>query len=217
MMIAEGIIAMIWAAASMSLFGGYGGLQELLAAGGPAAVVSQVSLLMMGTIGGTLAVIGVIVLPITSGDTAFRAARMIIADYFKFAQVKFLSRLWIAIPLFVISFLLTRIDFNILWRYFSWANGVTAVIALWVGAMYLFIAKKNHWIATVPATFMTSMCFVYILYEPTMGFGIPLTASYVGGAVLTAAIVAAFFIGGFKQRGTSFLLEEDVSGFQHVK
>ncbi|MFY3791571.1 carbon starvation protein A [Ureibacillus sp. MALMAid1270] len=217
MMIAEGIIAMIWAAASMSLFGGYGGLQELLAAGGPAAVVSQVSLLMMGTIGGTLAVIGVIVLPITSGDTAFRAARMIIADYFKFAQVKLLSRLWIAIPLFVISFLLTRIDFNILWRYFSWANGVTAVIALWVGAMYLFIAKKNHWIATVPATFMTSMCFVYILYEPTMGFGIPLTASYVGGAVLTAAIVAAFFIGGFKQRGTSFLLEEDVSGFQHVK
>ncbi|KGR77617.1 carbon starvation CstA family protein [Ureibacillus manganicus] len=214
MMIAEGIIAMIWAAASMSLFGGYGGLNELLAAGGPAAVVSQVSLLMMGTIGGTLAVIGVIILPITSGDTAFRAARMIIADYFKFAQGKLLSRLWIAIPLFVISFLLTRIDFNILWRYFSWANGVTAVIALWVGAMYLFLSHKNHWIATVPATFMTSMCFVYILYESKMGFGIPLTASYVGGAVLTAAIVAIFFISGYKQRGSSFLLDEDVSGFK---
>ena len=118
MMIAEGIIAMIWAAAAMSLFGGYGGLNELMAAGGPAAVVSEVSLLMMGSIGGTIAVLGVIVLPITSGDTAFRAARMIIADYFKFGQAKLLSRLWIAIPLFVISFLLTRIDFNILWRYF---------------------------------------------------------------------------------------------------
>ncbi|KGR90281.1 carbon starvation protein CstA [Ureibacillus massiliensis 4400831 = CIP 108448 = CCUG 49529] len=214
MMIAEGIIAMIWAAASMSLFGGYGGLNELITAGGPAAVVSEVSLLMMGSIGGTLAIIGVIILPITSGDTAFRAARMIIADYFKFAQSKLLSRLWIAIPLFVISYGLTKIDFNILWRYFSWANGVTAVIALWVGAMYLFLAKKNHWIATIPAAFMTSMCLVYILYEPTMGFGIPLNASYVGGAVLTAAIIAIFFISAYKQRGSSFLLDEDVSGFK---
>lgn len=216
MMIAEGIIAMIWAAAAMSLFGGYGGLNELLAAGGPAAVVSEVSLLMMGTIGGTIAVLGVIVLPITSGDTAFRAARMIIADYFKFAQAKFLSRLWIAIPLFVISFLLTKIDFNILWRYFSWANGVTAAIALWVGAMYLFLAKKNHWIATVPAAFITSMCYVYILYEPTMGFGIPLTASYIGGAIITAATIAIFFISAYKQRGGSFLLDEDVSGFKQI-
>nr|WP_106783654.1 carbon starvation CstA family protein [Lysinibacillus timonensis] len=214
MMIAEGIIAMIWAAASMSLFGGYGGLNELLAAGGPAAVVSEVSLLMMGSIGGTLAIIGVIILPITSGDTAFRAARMIIADYFKFAQAKILSRLWIAIPLFVISYGLTKIDFNILWRYFSWANGVTAVIALWVGAMYLFLAKKNHWIATIPAAFMTSMCLVYILYEPTMGFGIPLNASYIGGAILTVAIIAIFFISAHKQRGSSFLLDEDVSGFK---
>ncbi|BDH60748.1 hypothetical protein MTP04_08780 [Lysinibacillus sp. PLM2] len=214
MMIAEGIIAMIWAAASMSLFGGYGGLNELITAGGPAAVVSEVSLLMMGSIGGTLAIIGVIILPITSGDTAFRAARMIIADYFKFAQSKLLSRLWIAIPLFIISYGLTKIDFNILWRYFSWANGVTAVIALWVGAMYLFLAKKNHWIATIPAAFMTSMCLVYILYEPTMGFGIPLNASYVGGAVLTAAIIAIFFISAYKQRGSSFLLDEDVSGFK---
>ncbi len=214
MMIAEGIIAMIWAAAAMSLFNGYGGLNELLAAGGPAAVVSEVSLLMMGSIGGTIAIIGVIILPITSGDTAFRAARMIIADYFKFAQAKILSRLWIAIPLFVISFLLTKMDFNILWRYFSWANGVTATIALWVGAMYLFLAKKNHWIATVPATFITSMCFVYILFEPNMGFGIPLNASYIGGAVLTAGVVAAFFISGYKQRGNSYLLDEDVSGFK---
>lgn len=213
MMIAEGIIAMIWAAAAMSLFGGYGGLNDVLAAGGPAAVVSDISLLMMGSIGGTLAILGVVVLPITSGDTAFRAARMIIADYFKFAQAKLISRLWIAIPLFVISYLLTKIDFNILWRYFSWANGVTAMIALWVGAMYLFLARKNHWIATIPAAFMTSMVFVYIFYEPTMGFGIDLTASYIGGIVATLFVVIAFFFQAHKQRGTSFLLDEDVSGF----
>lgn len=213
-MIAEGIIAMIWAAASMSLFGGYDGLNEVIAAGGPATVVSEVSLLMLGSIGGTLAVLGVIVLPVTSGDTAFRAARMIIAEYFKFGQAKLLSRLWIAIPLFVISYGLTKIDFNILWRYFSWANQVTAVIALWVGAMYLFLARKNYWIATIPATFMTYMVIVYILYEPTMGFGIPLNASFIGGVVATIAILAVFFNAAHKKRGTSFLLDEDVSGYQ---
>ncbi|MFJ7735062.1 carbon starvation protein A [Lysinibacillus sp. NPDC097287] len=214
MMITEGIIAMIWAAAAMSLFGGYGGLNEMIAAGGPAAVVSEASILMLGSIGGTLAILGVIILPITSGDTAFRAARMIIADYFKFAQVKMLSRIWIAIPLFVISYGLTKIDFNILWRYFSWANQVTAVIALWVGAMYLFLSFKNHWIATVPAIFMTSMVFVYILFEPTMGFGLPLRASYVGGAVGAMVITALFFTHANKQRGTGFVLDEDVSTYK---
>lgn len=214
MMIAEGIIAMIWAAAAMALFNGYGGLAELLAAGGPAAVVSQVSLLMMGSIGGTLAILGVIILPITSGDTAFRAARMIIADYFKIAQAKMSSRLWIAVPLFVISYALTQIDFNLLWRYFSWANQVTAVIALWVGAMYLFIQFKNHWIATVPAIFMTAMVFTYIVYEPTMGLGQSLTVSYVAGAIAAVLITLAFFHFGNKKRGTEFILEEDVSGFK---
>ena len=214
MMIAEGIIAMIWAAAAMSLFNGYGGLSEMIAAGGPAGVVSEASILMLGSIGGTLAILGVIILPITSGDTAFRAARMIIADYFKFAQVKVLSRIWIAVPLFVISYGLTKIDFNILWRYFSWANQVTAVIALWVGAMYLFLSFKNHWIATIPAIFMTSMVFVYILFEPTMGFGLPLTASYVGGAVGAMVITAMFFTYANKQRGTGLVLDEDVSGYK---
>ncbi|MEG0258630.1 MAG: carbon starvation protein A [Lysinibacillus sp.] len=216
MMITEGVIAMIWAAAAMSLFNGYGGLGEMLAPGGPgpAGVVSEVSLLMLGSIGGTLAILGVIVLPITSGDTAFRAARMIIADYFKIVQVKMISRLWIAVPLFVISYALTKIDFNILWRYFSWANQVTAVIALWVGAMYLFLSFKNHWIATIPAIFMTDMVFVYILYEPKMGFGLPLSVSYVGGVVAAIIITATFFVYAHKQRGTNFVLDEDVSDFK---
>lgn len=214
MMIAEGIIAMIWAAAAMSLFNGPVGLNELLAAGGPAGVVSEVSMVTLGAVAGTLAVIGVIILPITSGDTAFRAARMIIADYFKFPQAKIVSRLWISIPLFAVSYALTKIDFNVLWRYFSWANGVTAVIALWVGAMYLFLKKKNHWIATVPAAFMTSMVFVYIMYEPTMGFGMPLTASYIGGTIATVVVIAVFFITAFKKRRESMELDEDVSEYE---
>lgn len=217
MMITEGIIAMIWAAAAMSLFGGYGGLNELMAAGGPAAVVSEASILMLGSIGGTLAVLGVIVLPITSGDTAFRAARMIIADYFKFAQAKLVSRLWVAIPLFVMSYVLTKIDFNILWRYFSWANGVTAVIALWVAAMYLFLDRKNHWIATIPASFMTSMVFSYIIYEPTMGFGQDVAFSNAAGIIAGFIITAIFFGTALKKRGTNFLLDEDVTSYQHVK
>ena len=88
----------------------------MIAEGGPAGVVSEASILMLGAIGGTLAILGVIILPITSGDTAFRATRMVIADYFKFAQVKILIRIWIAVPLFVISYGLIKIDFNILWR-----------------------------------------------------------------------------------------------------
>ena len=216
MMIAEGIIAMIWAAAAMSLFEGYGGLAELIAAGGPAAVVSEVSIMMLGTIGGTIAILGVIILPITSGDTAFRAARMIIADYFNIGQKAFAKRLAIALPLFAMSYMLTKMDFQVLWRYFSWANQVTAVIALWVGAMYLFLGYKNHWIATIPAIFMTDMVYLYIFFEPTMGFGIPMTISHMMAVVATIVTVGVFFVAAYKKRGTSFTLDEDVSTFKGV-
>ena len=145
MMITEGIIALIWAAAAMSLFDGYNGLNDFLANGGPGAVVSEASIMMLGAIGGKLAVLGIIVLPITSGDTAFRSARMIIADYINLAQKKISSRLWITVPLFAISAILTQIDFDILWRYFSWANQATAVISLFISAMYLYVAGKNYW------------------------------------------------------------------------
>ncbi|WP_078411604.1 carbon starvation CstA family protein [Priestia abyssalis] len=210
MMIAEGIIAMIWAAAAMSLFDGYEGLSQVLANGGPGAVVSEVSTAMLGAIGGTLAVLGVIVLPITSGDTAFRSARMIIADYLNISQKKMASRLWIAVPLFVISFALTKIDFTLLWRYFSWANQSTAVIALWVAAMYLFIAKKNYWIAMIPGVFMTMATFTYIL-NAQIGFGLSMNVSYVAAAVITAAIIVIFFMAATKSRQNGVQLDEDIS------
>lgn len=214
MMIAEGIIAMIWAAAAMSLFSN-GTLNEILANGGPAAIVSQASIAMLGGIGGTLAILGVIVLPITSGDTAFRSARMIIADYFNIAQKKFSSRLWIAVPLFVISYALTKIDFTILWRYFSWANQSTAMIALWVGAMYLFVAKKNHWIATIPATFITAAVATYIL-NAKIGFNMPLNLSYIFGAIITAVIVALFFRAAIKSRNAELQLDDEVDSEQYT-
>ncbi|RIW28249.1 carbon starvation protein A [Bacillus salacetis] len=213
MMIAEGIIAMIWAAAAMSLFDGYNGLNDLLANGGPAGVVSEASTLMLGAVGGTLAILGVIILPITSGDTAFRSARMIIADYFNFSQKKVTSRLWIALPLFAISFALTRIDFTLLWRYFSWANQSTAVIALFVGAMYLYIAKKNYWISLIPGTFMLMATTTYILNAP-IGFGMALSTSYIGAAAISVILVAIFFIAAKKARANNIPLEEDISNWK---
>ncbi|WP_323703539.1 carbon starvation protein A [Mammaliicoccus sp. Dog046] len=177
MMIAEGIIAMIWAAAAMSLFGGYGGLQEVLAKGEAALVVSEASTMLLGSVFGTFAILGVIVLPITSGDTSFRSARMILADYFNFGQKKIWKRFAIAIPMFIISFVLTTVDFTILWRYFSWANQTTAVIALWIGVMYLLLSKKNFYVALIPALFMTWNIFTYILSQP-IGLGMDLTLSY---------------------------------------
>ncbi len=215
MMIAEAIIAMIWAAAGMSLFGGYEGLNEVLAAGGPGAVVSEVSVAMLGAIGGTLAILGVVVLPITSGDTAFRSARMIIAEYFNIAQKKFSSRLWIAIPLFAISVVLTQIDFNVLWRYFSWANQSTAVIALFVGAMYLYIAKKNYFISLIPGTFMLVMVITYIL-NAQIGFNLPMNIAWVGGFIGTAILLVLFFVAAKKNRANQLPLDEDISDWNRV-
>src|SRR5690606_39022967 len=150
MMIVEAVIAMVWAAATMSMFGDVGGLHAALKAGGPAYVVTRVSTLALGAVGGTLAVFGVIVLPITSGDTAFRSARMIIADYLQIPQSKLGNRLWIAAPLFAASILLAQTDFDVLWRYFNWANQCIAVIAFFVAARYLQGEGKPYGIALIP-------------------------------------------------------------------
>lgn len=191
MMITEAVIAMIWAAASMSLFHGEN-LNELINAGTPSAVVNEVSVTLLGAIGGTIAVLSVIVLPITSGDTAFRAARSVIADYLKFNQGKLKNRLVVAVPLFVVSIILTQIDFDILWRYFSWANQTTAALALWIGTMYLLVKGKQYWISFIPALFITDMVLVYIL-NAQIGFRLPMNISHIGGLILTMAFTIWFF------------------------
>ncbi len=209
MMIVEGIIAMIWAAAAMSLFYGQD-LSELIATGGAGLVVSEVSFTLLGALGGTLAVLGVIVLPITSGDTAFRSARMIIADYIKVPQMKIASRLWIALPLFVISFILTTMDFTLLWRYFGVTNAALSAIALFVGAMYLAIQKKFHWVALVPATFMTMVSLTFIFSAP-IGFGLAMSTAYLAASIGTVIILGLFAYKLKLNRAESdFQLDEEV-------
>lgn len=192
MMIAEGIIAMIWAAAAISLFDGRT-LQDLINEGTASLVVNEISMTLLGAVGGTIAVLGAIVLPITSGDTAFRAARNIIADYLSINQIKLAKRLAIAIPLFALSYWLTTIDFDILWRYFSFANQGTAALALWIGTMYLLVKKKNYFISFIPALFITDMVITYILFERNLGFGLSYGASHIGGIVATVLIAVLFF------------------------
>ncbi len=191
MMVTEAAIAMIWAAASMSLFYGEN-LSALIDSGTPSAVVNEVSITLLGAIGGTIAILSVIVLPITSGDTAFRAARSIIADYINFNQGKILNRLIIAVPLLIVSIFLTQIDFDLLWRYFSWANQTTAALALWIATMYLLVKGKQYWISLIPAIFITDMVLVYILNAP-IGFNLPINISHIGGVILTLIFMVWFF------------------------
>ncbi len=162
-MIAEGIVALIWAAVAMCFFGSI----EALGQAGPAAVVvNQVSNGILGPIGGVLAIIGVVACPITSGDTAFRSARLAIADAFRFDQKPLKNRFLIAIPLFAVGIALCFINFDIIWRYFSWANQTLAAIALWAAVKYLADQGRNYWIALVPAAFMTVVVVCYIIVAP---------------------------------------------------
>ncbi|GAA0182374.1 carbon starvation protein A [Clostridium sediminicola] len=186
-MIAEGIIALIWAAAAMSF---YGGTEGLAGAGSAAVVVNDISTTLMGTVGGVLAVLGVVAAPITSGDTAFRSARLALADAFNMKQDKIKSRFVIAIPLFAIGVSLCFIDFTIIWRYFAWSNQTLATIVLWTSAVYLYKNKKNHWIATIPATFMTAVITSYILVA---GEGLGLGEN-IGIPVGIACAVIAFAV-----------------------
>lgn len=193
-MIAEGIIAMIWAAAGMAFFHGTEGLQEAFnTLGGAGGVVNKISISLLGSVGGVLAMIGVIVCPITSGDTAFRSARLTIADALNFDQGPIKKRLVLSVPLFVIGFILTRIDFNIIWRYFAWSNQTLAMIALWAGAVYLVKNGKAHWMASIPATFMTAVSATYILQAPE-GFKLSTSIAYPVGAVVAIGAIAFFLV-----------------------
>ena len=193
MMIVEGVIAMIWAAAAMSLMNGED-LSVLLATEGLPGIVHRIATVFLGTIGGTIAVLGVIVLPITSGDTSFRAARMIIADYLKIDQKTLRNRFMIAIPLFVLAFILTKVDFQLLWRYFSWANQMISAIALWIGTVYLYQRKTHYIIALIPAFFITSVLGAYLFYDPTIGFGMDIVTSDIIGIVIAILVTILFFV-----------------------
>jgi len=191
-MIAEGVIALIWATLAISFFDTPAALDQVLAEGGPGLVVNRVSTTLLGHFGGLLAIIGVVVLPITSGDTAFRSARLIIADIFKLSQKERLKRLVIAVPLFAVGFLISLSDFGLIWRYFGWANQTLATVVLWTAAVYLVREKKLHWVATIPAIFMTAVVTTFIA-NSGIGFNLPMHIATSIGIGSTVVATVAFF------------------------
>ena len=180
-MITEGIVALIWAAVSSYFFysGGAAELGSNLSAAAP-AVVTKVSRGWLGIFGGILAILGVVVAPITSGDTAFRSARLIVADFLHLGQMKPVNRLYIAIPLFAVAALLLWYNiadengFNTVWRYFGWANQTLACFTLWTATAWLTLNRKGAWylLTMLPAAFMTAVCTTYICVDK-IGFRLP--------------------------------------------
>lgn len=193
-MITEAVVAMIWAAVSMSFFGGVGQLNEVMVAesGNAAFVVKAVSSELLGVLGIILVTLGVVVAPITSGDTAFRGARLIISDFFNWDQKKIPSRIMASLPLLAIGYSLTLMDFSVLWRYFAWANQTIAAITLWMVTVYLWQESKNYWVAAIPAMFMTAVSVSYILVAPE-GFRLPITISVWGGVIGAFGVFALLF------------------------
>ncbi|GAA4651697.1 carbon starvation protein A [Kistimonas scapharcae] len=190
-MIAEGVVALVWAAAAMTFFpNGIPGLNEVLAKGGPGLVVNEVSVGLMGSFGGMLAVLGVIACPVTSGDTAFRSVRLIFADIFNLSQSKIRNRLLVAIPVFVSGYLLTLVDFTVIWRYFAFSNQALATIVLWTSSVYMVRNGRSHWFVSLPAAFMTAVCVTYIVMAPE---GLAMSEGFAYPAGIVVAIVAFLY------------------------
>ncbi len=186
-MISESIIALIWAAVAMAFFGGANGLNDALSANGnnPAWVVDIISRSTLGQVGAILAILGVVAAPVTSGDTAFRSARLIISDMFNYDQRPLVNRFVICLPLFTIGYCITLVNFDIVWRYFAWANQSVAVVTLWAIYIWLRRRRKNVWIAIIPAVVMTYIVssFVFIS-DQFIGMGVTWPA-YALGALVT--------------------------------
>ena len=193
-MVSEGIIALIWAAAGCALYTG----EELLAlGGGGSTAVYDVCKKTMGGVGIALAMLGVIACPITSGDTAFRSARLVLADWFHIDQKVWKNRLLLCVPVLGIgAFLgignaLGKIDYTIIWRYFSWTNQTLAMIVLWCASMFLFYEKKNYWITAVPATFMSAVSATYFFFA-TECLNLGTKVAYPAGIIIAAAFLGIF-------------------------
>ena len=204
-MIAESVIALIWAAAGVAFYGSTQLLNDALKAGA-SNVVYEISTGVLGSFGAVLAVAGVIICPVTSGDTAFRSARLILAETFHLDQKKMKNRLLITLPLLAAGGLLTWYalsdgnGFQTIWRYFSWSNQTLAMIALWVVSAYL--AKEGNfrysWLmSALPAAFMSAVSLTYILMAPE-GFSLSPSVSYPVGMIFAALLLTVFVFAGRK-------------------
>lgn len=212
-MITEGLVALIWAAVGMSFFGGLRELNDVMAAhkGNAAWIVNEISNSLLGRIGAVLAILGVVAAPITSGDTAFRSARLIVADFLKFDQKSVKNRLLLVAPLFTIGFLLTQIDFSIIWRYMAWSNQTLATIVLWAITIYLATERKLFWITLVPAVFMSAVVSAYLLVAPE-GFGINTFYGQISGVFIAVVLMIWFLVwnNGMKKLAVAEITEPDI-------
>ena len=205
-MIAEGIVAMIWASAAMAYFGGPEGLNKAATEGimidgvltqvTPAIAVDMICKSWLGKVGAVIAVVGVVVCPITSGDTAFRSMRLTLADLFRYDQKKIANRLVISVPVFIVAYFCCMMDFSTIWNYVGICNQILAALVLWTVAAYLMKSGKPHWMASVPATFLTFVCVSYFMIAPYRSGGLHLDPAigYVSGAVVALSVFACCII-----------------------
>ncbi len=197
-MVAEGIVALIWAAAAASFFGSIDGLQEFVGKLAPtenkaAVVVDIIAKSWLGPVGGILALLGVIAAPLTTGDTALRSARLMTADFMKFNQKSLKNRLILSIPIFVLTFIILQLNFDVIWRYFAWWNQTLSVFTLWAITVYLTKRKKFYGMSLIPALFMTAVTVTYILLADE-GLGLSPLVSYSIGGVVTIGTLVLFYI-----------------------
>ncbi|MDD3125019.1 MAG: carbon starvation CstA family protein [Candidatus Kapabacteria bacterium] len=192
-MIAEGIVAIIWATAAMNFFGGAEGLNVQAGLGlTPAKIVNEICNTWLGQFGAILAIIGVVACPITSGDTAFRSSRLLVADVLKVEQKSIAKRLMICAPIFALAIFMTEVNFSTIWNYVGISNQVLATVMLWTIAVYLKNEKKNHFVMSIPAALMTYVCVSYFLIAPNKVGGLALSGNIaysVAGVAMVISII----------------------------
>ena len=199
-MITEGLVALVWATLGMAFYRNAGALNAVIAASGPGGVVSDVANGYLGRVGGIFAVLAVVLLSVTSGDTAFRSARLAVGDYWNKGEKSFAERMTISVLVLSGGIAISFFDLTALWTYFGWANQCLAVVTLWTASFYLRQNGKRFWIALLPAGFMSTVCVTYIMYDK-IGFGLPWKASVAAGIAvsLTAMICFVLFKGKNKK------------------
>ena len=205
-MIAEGVVAMIWATAAMAYFGGPEGLNSAMTDGvvvdgvltkvTPAIAVDMICKSWLGKVGAVIAVIGVVVCPITSGDTAFRSLRLTVADFLKSDQKPLMKRLLLCVPIFALAFFCCKMNFSTVWNYVGIGNQLLATIVLWTASAYLIKKGKKHWMCSLPATFLTFVCVSYFLMAPYRNGGLHLDPmiGYVAGTAVAVSLMAMCII-----------------------
>ena len=176
-MVAEGMVALIWAAAAITFCNGYSGVQQYIAGTTPSVLVNDITMTWMGKLGGILVTLGIVAAPITCGDTTLRATRLIVADALHISQKSVVKRVMVTLPLVAFVFFVMFVPYNVIWRYFSWSNQLLSVFTFWALSIWLLHLKKPYIFTMIPAIFMTAVCTTYIFFAPE---GLNLIVSHLG-------------------------------------